>query len=241
MPLFKDILSGFSLTHGYRSSMKVNRFNTIPNFDANAPFSEFDSGNNYYTRLEIPALSIAENFAPLLGLSFKTKNDMNFDFQYTKGRQLDLALQTDLRESRSTGIIFGFGYTVKDFKGFFGGGGNSRRTRGDQEEQIGDNAANNQNQRGRVSSTRGRTLKFNLDFSIRDDISYVFNFLAPIDNPEPERGTREISINPNIDYDLNENLTMRFFTQYRRSEPKTSLSYNTTNINGGVTLRFKLN
>ena len=59
--------------------------------------------------------------------------------------------------------------------------------------------------------------------------------------PEPERGIQEISINPNVDYDLNENLTMRFFVQYRKSIPKTSLSYTTTSINGGVTLRFKLN
>ena len=239
LPWFKDILSSFSLNHSYKSTMRVNQFNSIPNY--NGLNFEIDNGDNYYTRLEIPALSIIEQFAPLVGLSFKTKNDMNFDFQYKKGRQLNLALQTELRESRNTEFVVGFGYTIKDFKGFFGGGGNKRtRSRRNQEETQQQNQDAG-NQQGNVTSSRGKTLKVNVDFSIRDDISYIFNFLDTADEPSPERGTKEISINPNVDYDINENLTMRFFVQYRKSIPKTSLSYTTTNVSGGVTLRFKLN
>lgn len=243
LPWFKDILSSFNLTHGYKSTMKVNQFNSIPNYinqDFNNPNVDllFDNGDNYYTRLEIPTLSIIEQFAPLLGISFKTKSDMNFDFQYRKGRQLNLALQTELRETRNSEIVIGFGYTIKDFKGFFGGGQQKRRSRRTQEDTQ--QQAKNSG-RGTVTSSRGRNLKINVDFSVRDDISYVFNFLDTATEPQPERGIKEISINPNIDYDLNENLTMRFFLQYRKSLPKTSLSYNTTNVNGGITMRFKLN
>ncbi len=234
LPWFKDFLSGFMLTHGYKSTLRVNQFNSIPNYNQQQPFDALDRANNYYTRIEIPQMSIAESFAPLIGINFRTKSDLNIDLQYKKGRQLDLSLQTDLREQRNTEFVFGFGYTIRDFKGFFGGGGADRapRTRPGEPDAP---------QRGRVESTRGRTLKMSLDFSIRDNISYVFNFLDTSDIPEPERGVKEISINPTVDYDMTDNLTLRFFVQYRRSEPKTSLSFNTTNINGGVTLRFKLN
>lgn len=236
LPWFRDFLSGFNLTHGYRSTLRVNHFNSIPNFSALNPFDALDRANNYYTRIEIPQLSIIEAFAPLVGVNFRTKSDLNIDFQYKKGRQLDLSLQTDLREQRNTELVFGFGYTIRDFKGFGGGRADrGQRTRPGQEPQQ------QQQQRGRVTSTRGRTLKINLDFSVRDNISYVFNFLDTSDIPEPERGVKEISLNPNVDYDMTDNLTLRFFVQYRRSEPKTSLSFNTTNVNGGVTLRFKLN
>ena len=83
-------------------------------------------------------------------------------------------------------------------------------------------------------------MTFLLNFGYSDNISLVHQ-LDFGGSAEPSRGTKTLSINPSIDYVVNENLTMRLFVDYRSTEPYISTSPPVTTINGGVTMQMTLN
>jgi cell surface protein SprA len=239
---FKGWLQTFSLKHGYRSTIQVNNFNTTARFDASQEYLSqtinVDNGN-YYSRVLIPALTIRESFQPLIGISLKTKSELNVDFEFSKSRDLDLRLTAEeLNENLATEFSFGLGYTIKNFKGF----GKQKKSRGKtrtKKEQKG-NADKSANRRGRVNNNRGKNITFNCDVSYRDDVQQVYQ-LATGGQPLPSRGTELLQINPNIEYVYTDNLTFRFFFDYSRRQPKVSTAVGVTQINSGLTLRFTLN
>ena len=57
---------------------------------------------------------------------------------------------------------------------------------------------------------------------------------------EPTGGTKMITLAPSADYVLNQNITLRFFLDWKKTIPYTSTSYPITNMNTGVTLRYTL-
>ena len=119
IPRFKKIFSSFSIEHGYRSTMGISQFRTDPRYvnpTNNDPFAPYQDINvqteNYYSRLDIPSITISEQFAPLIGIRVKTKSDLLFDLEYRKSRDLDLTAGINgatLLEVRSTGIESGIG------------------------------------------------------------------------------------------------------------------------------------
>ena len=81
--------------------------------------------------------------------------------------------------------------------------------------------------------------KKKFDFSLRDDIS-LNRRLDQAGEGEPTRGNRAITFTPSAQYYLNKRLSLRLFMDYRKQIPKTSIGFPTTNIRGGVTVRFAL-
>lgn len=239
---FKGWLQTFSIKHGYRSTITVNNFNTTARFDASQDYlrqTVNQDNGNYYSRILIPALTIRESFQPLIGISLKTKSDLNIDFEYSQSRDLDLRLTAEeLNENLATEFSFGLGYTIKNFKGFSKKKRARSRTR-TKPEQKGkqDKSAN---RRGRVNNNRGKNLVINCDVSFRDDVQQVYQ-LATGGLPQPSRGTRLLQINPNVEYVYTDNLTFRVYFDYSRRDPKVSTAVGVTQVNGGVTLRFTLN
>jgi len=56
---------------------------------------------------------------------------------------------------------------------------------------------------------KGNDLNIKFDFSFRDNIT--INHYLDQDLAEPTRGTRDISINPSVDYQVNKRLNLRLF------------------------------
>lgn len=243
MEMFKDIFTSLSINHSYKGLMQVNRFNTTLEYDASDPFQKSPVNDNYYSRIQIPNLVVSDQFSPLIGVSVKTKNDMTFDVEWRKSRQLGLSLQ-ELREQRNSEFRIGFGYTIKNF----GSGKKSKRKRrrgqkDEAEEDKNNSLANgSRNSRGGVNNNRGKTITMNFDFSITDSEELIYQVAQGID-PRPNSGQRTIQIAPSVDYDINENLTMRFFFDYNYSQSKafTANSNERLNIKGGVTAQLKIN
>jgi cell surface protein SprA len=50
-----------------------------------------------------------------------------------------------------------------------------------------------------------------------------------------------VRISPSIDYQMNKRINLRLFVNYQHNLPKTSAAFETTNIEGGLTVRFTLN
>ena len=231
----KNWVSNISIKHGYRSTIQVNNFNTTAQYRPGQLTLNPDNGN-YFSRILIPALSIREQFQPLLGFSLRTKNDMNIDFEYSKSRNLDLRLTAEeLGEELSTEITFGLGYTIKNFQGF-----GKKKTRRPKTSRNNDEDKSS-NRKGRVTNSRGRNMTINCDISFRDDETLIYQLNTGQDG-NPVRGNRTLRINPNVDYVLNDNLTLRFFGDYSRTTPKVNTGVTgITTFNTGVNMRFTLN
>lgn len=235
------VFSNFTIRHGYRSSIRVSRFETQPNYNPNAPFDNLSPNDNYFSRLEIPSVNISEQFVPIIGINVKTRKDMKFDFEYKMTRNLELGV-SQLREAKSTEVVLGAGYVIKDFRGFGGQKKERQRKKKDGEAEPSDKTPEKKKQeptgKNRVAGTRD--LKINLNYSLRDDESQVYDLLAGTAS-QADRGNRTVSLTPNIEYDVNKNLMVRFYFDYQKITPKTTISFPVTTVRSGVMLRFLIN
>jgi cell surface protein SprA len=237
MKMFKNIFSNVTIKHGYSSNIRVNNFQSNPNFNANDPFVDLSANNNYYSRLEIQSVGIQEQFVPIIGISLKTVKDFKFDFEYKMTRNLELTVM-QLRENKTKEIVIGAGYVIKNFRG---GSGKKKTKKAQKKEDDANNSAPSakpNNPSGSVA--QGKDLKFNFSYSLRDDLSQIYNLLTGI-SPQAERGSKTITLNPSIEYDVNKNLAIRFYFDYSKIVPKTSLSFPVTTIRSGITLTFNIN
>ena len=175
---------------------------------------------------------------PLLGLNVRTKNDISLRVDMNRVRNLNLSFtDNQLNETRRVDYNIGFGYTLQNvFIPFLYSKSKRRqRSRKSQRNERNQDAQNP----GRQKKVNGNEMEIRFDFSFSDNESLIHRFDTEID-PQASRGTKQVRISPAVDYDVNDNLTLTFFLDYNRTEPKTSRSFPITNINSGVTVRFSL-
>jgi len=238
---FKKFFSSVNVTHAYKSTLAVNSFNTSPNYDDADPFKFNPITNNYYSRLEIPAVSITEGLSPLIRFDFKTKSDITFNIDYKKLRNLSLSFVDNMvNETKSADITIGAGYTLHNVKMPF--------MKEFQMKKNKKKKAQNSKDPGKTSSGPGpkggnktseNDLIFKVDVSYRDDAT-VSHFIDQ-DLTRTSRGATTLRIAPNIEYQYNKNLTLRLFYDYNLTNPKTSQQFKTISQRGGITFRFLLN
>ncbi len=243
LPGFKEIFSSFTLKHGYKSSLSVSRFSTDLQFQPNDPyFIDPDVATfNYFARFEIPEIIINEQFQPILGINFKTVNNLNMNLEYAKSRNLQFSTGLgQLTEGRSTEYTIGAGWTFNDVViGFLSGGRKKRPSRNrDPENTEGGETPESPANQGLQNNAQRLVFAFNLQ--IRDDVTFIHE-LDDGATKEPTRGLKSLRINPTIDYDINKNFTLRFFVEYNKTQPYLSTSFPITNVRGGLTARFNLN
>jgi cell surface protein SprA len=245
LSMFKKHFSNITIKHGYASTVRVSSFQTSPLFDNQDPFGNLSPNDNYYTRLEVPSVQIQEQFVPVLGISLKTVKDLKLDMDFKMTRALSLD-GTQLRENKNTEITIGGGYVIKNFrtikkekkkKNSKKGGKDSDNPDADPKKGGG---LLSKLVKDKGTSAEGKDLKINLAYSLRDDISEVYDLQTGIDG-QANRGQKTVTFSPTVEYDVNKNLALRFYFDYSRSVPKTTLSFPTTTIRSGVTLRFSIN
>lgn len=242
LPFFRDVLQSVSITHGYKSTLTVNSYNTSLYYDPNNTQLKNPANGDYYSQYQIPTMVINEQFAPLLGVDLRFKNDMSIKVDFKKGRMLSTAFADySLNETKTTEYVVNFAYRVKDVRIPFLT--NLINPTAKKKKKTTDDTADKQDAAGgkkdKSNDKAANDLKFNFDFSYRDDVT----FLHQIDqlDAEPTRGTTTIQISPAVEYQLSKRLSLRLFFDYYQTIPKTSISFNTTNIKGGLTVRFSLN
>jgi cell surface protein SprA len=74
--------------------------------------------------------------------------------------------------------------------------------------------------------------------SFRDDL--MVNYRLDQDLAEPTGGIKSISINPTIDYVVNDRLNVQMFCDWKKTTPKISSSFPITTTNAGMRVRFTL-
>ncbi len=232
LPGLRDIFQSVTINHAYASRLNVNTFESDLNYDFNDPFKRNPVTQDFYARFELPNVVIDERFSPLLGLDIRTKQGMSFNLDFKRARTLQMSfIDYSLNETRSKEYVVGFGYRMKNVDLPFGKKKKKRRPSTQDNPIFGNNNA-------RRGVGEAKDLDISFDFSLRDDVTIRHQLDQDI--REPTRGTNALTISPAAEYRLNRQLSLRFFVDYRRTVPKTSQGYPTTNVNGGVTVRFTL-
>jgi cell surface protein SprA len=230
LPKFSSIFSRFAISHGYQSTLTVNSFNTSNSYEDVDLTRKQDLNSSYYSRFEIPAIVITEQFVPLLGIRMELRSGLSMDLEFKKSRLLSMSFITyQLSETKTSEYVIGFGYRMKNVViGFlqFKNQKKKKKSR-NKKEPVGTNAE------------EGSDLNIAFDFSLRDDIT--INHLLDQSVAEPTRGLRQIQISPSIDYNITKQLNLRLFFDFSRTNPKTSASFPITTSRGGVTITFSLN
>jgi len=254
LPWFKERFSSFTIQHAYSSRLRVSNFNTDVEFDRENPFFDQDGlpnvrqNGNYYTRIEIPAIQISENFNPIIGLKMKTRSDFTMEFEYNKSRDLNLKINTSsqLEEDKKTGFVFGMGYTIKNSN--FLKKGNKRKKARSRRDKDKDKDAEKDKKKSRIStggnvtSDRGSDMTFMLNLGWNDNQFFVHELDSnKLQQDNETRGDKGFQISPSVDYNLNENVSLRAFFDYNTNTPYGSTNFKRTNINGGIVMILTLN
>ena len=236
-----EIFTSFSLTHSYKSSLTINSFNT--NLLATSRTSTNPATQSFYSKLVIPDLVISEQFSPLIGIDARLKNEMSVRLSVSKTRNLGMSfVDNTLAERNSDEFSLGYGYVIKnvDLLQYFGVKAKKTTSKRKQEEE-----AQNAGQPGRTPRRGGPKNGVGNDLDIQIDIRYsddvTLNRQLDQIGDQPTRGATSFTLSPSAEYEINEQLSLRLFLDYRRQTPKVSTSFPTPNTQAGLTVRFKLN
>jgi cell surface protein SprA len=162
----------------------------------------------------VPNLTIQEQFAPLIGFDVTTANQTSFRFEYKKSRQLSLSLiDYQLAEVKSTEWTFGGSLRSKNVKLPF---------------KLPFVKKNDE----------GNDLNVNLDLSMRDDIQS--NSRLDQANAYSTGGQKVITIQPSIDYVINNRIDLKLYFDQQRVVPYISTSAPTINTRAGLQVRISL-
>ncbi|MEG1546395.1 MAG: cell surface protein SprA, partial [Bacteroides sp.] len=224
--LFKKYFKSFRLSHAYRSIYSVGSYNTYQSFMSfmgNLGFVEnVQTGNPIPSSMfDVSAVSINEQFSPLLGVDMTFKNNMTAKVEYKTTRVLNLSMAANqIVESESKDFVIGLGYKIVDFKIF--GSGNDKGKKGKGKMQP---ISNDLNLRG--------------DFSLRNQ-SALRRDIQSLNN-QATSGNRAFKISCSADYTFSRLLTIRLYYDYQSNTPLiSSASYPVSNSDFGVSLKLSL-
>ncbi|MES2374529.1 MAG: cell surface protein SprA [Bacteroidota bacterium] len=218
MPALAGIFNSINITHGYNGTLSMNSFNSAllyqDPFRFSAPgFIDTVSGN-YIPYFLVPNITMTEKFEPLIGVEVTTVDQLSVNFRYSKQRTLTMSLiDYQLSESRTTEWVFGAGFRKKGLRLPF-----------------------------KLPGSQGKTLQndlnIRLDVSMRDESTS--NSRLDQANAYGTGGQKRITIQPSIDYVLNNRINIKFFFDQQRVIPYISTSAPMTNTRAGVNIRVSL-
>ncbi len=218
----EKIFSNFSVSHGYTSNVSMNSFNNNLMYQDplsyNMPGFIDTATGSFYPYFLVPNISISEQFAPLLSVDMQFTNQLSIRAEYKKSRTLSLSLvDYQLSESRSEGIVIGIGYRKRGLKLPF-------KFKLPGMKQSADQLSND--------------LNFKIDLGLQDDATANSRLDQSV--ATPTNGQKVITINPSIDYVLNNRINLKLYFDQRRTEPKISTSAPITTTRAGLQIRVSL-
>ena len=214
IPFLAERFSELSLRHTYRSTYSVNGFNSLLKYQENAGFvSSRDVTQNFLPLYQFAQVSISEQFAPLIGIDTKLKNNLTANFEVNKTRIMALSLSnSQLAQLSENNLVFGLGYRTTKFRFPFG---LFRQLKLD------------------------NNMDFKLDVAVRDGKTVIYR--ADIEEAEVSSGSKNITLRPSVDYVLNQRFNLKLFYDSNLTKPYTSQSFNTSFSSFGFSLRVTLN
>lgn len=124
IPLFKKVMKSFDVSHAYRSSYAVG------SYQSNMEYSEGGDGvswirdvqNNFIPEFEISAVTLNEQFSPLIQFNITWLNSLTTRAEIKKTRMLSLSMTNNqLTENYSNEWVLGLGYRIDKLALVIGG------------------------------------------------------------------------------------------------------------------------
>lgn len=218
----KKIFKGIIVRHSYRSTYNVNSFsnNLLFNSDSmvqnhRVPVSTSTGSNsgepNFVPYYNVSAVTISEQYAPLIKLEFQfQKTGWSANMETKRDRTVNLNLTgIQVIETKGQEYVVGLGYLYPKL-------------------------------RLKKIKIQGKVLESNLnvrvDFSYRKNLSVIRQISDGVSTPTG--GTNIITMRSSADYMLTSNVTLRLFYDWIKTKPQTSASFPTSNVNAGFSLRI---
>jgi cell surface protein SprA len=212
LKFFKKNFSNFVVSHGYRSSY------TVSSFTNNLSYNGSDTGNknaanNFESELLVSAVTLVDEFSPLVKVDMKMRNSFSFRGEIKTDRTLTMNFNNNtLTDIKGREYIVGLGYVFKDVKF------SSRFT------------GKKQNFKGDIN-IRG-------DISLRDNTTQIR--AVDQDNDQISGGQKLFSFRLTADYNLSSNLTASFYYNHQTSKYAISTTFPRQSINGGINIIYNL-
>ena len=228
IPALAEVFSSITLSHGYRSAYNVNDYNFNIQEYSNNPDNSFgvtlDNNVLNYPRATVPndsnklqpiyiisQVTIAEQFAPLLGINIRTKNNITTRLEYKKDRSLSLNMSNaQVTETSSNDFTMDLGLTKDEFKLPFKVKGRT------------------------ISLDNAITMRVSMTLRDSETIQRKIDGESKITN-----GNTNFQLRPSMTYKLNKSLDLTMYFERSVNEPKIS-SFKTATTAFGTQLRFSL-
>ena len=225
---FNEHFKSVNINHSYKSIFAVGSYTSS---------SETTSLLGWH----VPAVSINESYAPLIGADVTFLNNLTLKAEYRRTRVLNLSMTSvQINESRSNDIVFGFGYKISDFRLF--GAGTTRKIK---KAQRGGSSRNNQNNQKTQNTQDNRRSGVNHDLNLRLDISLRDQAAITRDiatrSSSASSGNSAFKMSFMADYTLSRLLTLSAYYERQTNTPLlSSNSYPTTTHDFGLSMKFSL-
>ena len=211
--LIKKNFSNFVVSHGYKSSYTVSSFSNNLQYDGANAFSSTNSAGNYEPELLVSAVTLVDEFSPLIKVDMKMKNSFSFRGEVKKDRTLTMNFNNStLTDIKGTEYIFGLGYVFKDIKVKTRFTGKKQTLKGD--------------------------INLRADISLRDNLTQIRS--VDEDNNQISGGQRLFSIKFTADYKLSSSLTASFYYNHQTSKYAISTTFPRQSINGGFNIIYNI-
>ncbi len=213
LKFFKKNFSNFVISHGYRSSYTVSSFTNNLQHDRSNPFANSNIANNYEPELLVSAVTLVDEFSPLIKVDIKMRNSFSLRGEVKRDRTLTMNFNNStLTDIRGTEYIFGMGYIFKDVKF------NTRFT-------------------GKKQTLKG-DVNLRADVSLRDNLTQIRS--VDEDNDQISGGQKLFSIKFTADYRLSSSLTASFYYNHQTSKYAISTTFPRQAINAGFNIIYNL-
>jgi cell surface protein SprA len=210
---FQKNFSTFVISHGYRSSYTVSSFTNNLQFSDDLANPNFNTAANYEPELLVSAVTLVDEFSPLIKVDMKMKNSFSLRGEVKRDRTLTMNFNNStLTDIKGTEYVLGMGYVLKDVKF-------STRFTGKKETLKGD-------------------INLRADLSLRDNLTQIRS--VDIDNNQISGGQRLFSLKFTADYRLNSNFTASFYYNHQTSKYAISTTFPRQAINGGFNIIYNL-
>ncbi len=218
-----EVFSSISIMHDYKSSYTVNNYTTsleyADNIGLDAKLEDYNESyfgvNNEGEPVPLYTINqvvITEQFAPLVGVSLRTKSRVDANIAYKTKRDLVLNINnSQVTEVKNYDIQLGIGFTKANMALPFKSQGRTIVLKND--------------------------LRFRLDLTIRD----TRTIQRKIDEQNTvTNGTWNFQLRPNVSYVLSDRLSVQCYFERTINEPKISSTPRRSTTRAGFQVRFSL-
>ncbi len=222
IPGLSDIFSSINLTHRYNSAFNISSYTNSLQYNNNLTLDNdfldypLASVTDTITGSLVPVyimnqVTIAEQFAPLIGVNVRTKANFNIRVDYKTDRNLSLNLSNaQVTETKNDDVSLDLGWTKDDLKLPF-------------------------KVQGRTITIENDVM-FRVNMTIRDSRTIQRKI---DDDDQITNGNRSFQIRPSIGYKLNNQLDLTMYYERSVTNPRVG-SFKRATTSFGVQLRFSL-